>query len=131
MDNNERFIGSIGVRPSIDAIQEVNVQTNRYDASVGRTGGAVIDIITKSGTNDLHGSAYEFFRNKVLNANPNYNFTLADNPAGTTNAAGQIVCPVAASCPSAPNQAFGKTSTREPWRGHLEEKTFFFLRPCS
>ena len=39
-DNNERIVGTIGARPSIDAIQEVNVSTNKYDASVGRTGGA-------------------------------------------------------------------------------------------
>src|SRR5580704_10389569 len=76
-DNNERIIGTIGVRPSIDAIQEVNVSTNKYDASVGRTGGGVVDVITKSGSNSFHGSAYEFFRNKVLNANPNWNFTQA------------------------------------------------------
>ena len=81
MDNNERIIGTIGVRPSIDAVQELNVQTNKYDASVGRTGGGVVDVITKSGTNSLHGSAYEFFRNKVLNANPNWNFNEALNLA--------------------------------------------------
>ncbi len=77
MDNNERIIGTIGVRPSIDAVQELNVQTNKYDASVGRTGGGVVDVITKSGTNSFHGSAYEFFRNKVLNTNPNWNFSEA------------------------------------------------------
>jgi len=80
-DNNERIIGTIGARPSIDAIQEVNVSTNKYDASVGRTGGAVVDIITKAGTNSFHGSAFEFFRNKVLNTNQNYNFTQAQNPS--------------------------------------------------
>ena len=58
VDNNERSVGVIGVRPSIDAIQEVNVQTNKYDASSGHTGGAVVDVITKSGTNNFHGSAY-------------------------------------------------------------------------
>ena len=70
MDNNERIIGTIGVRPSIDAVQELNVQTNKYDASVGRTGGGVVDVITKSGTNSFHGSAYEFFRNKVFERKP-------------------------------------------------------------
>ncbi len=73
LDNNERIIGGIGVRPSIDAIREISIQTNTYTAEVGRTGGAVINIITKSGTNAFHGSAYEFFQNDVLNANP-YNF---------------------------------------------------------
>lgn len=70
MDNNERIIGSIGVRPSVDAIQEVSVQTNVFTAEVGRSAGAIINVVTKSGTNQLHGSVYEFFRNDVLNANP-------------------------------------------------------------
>ena len=70
IDNNERVIGSIGVRPSVDAIQEVSVQTNVFTAEVGRSAGAIVNVITKSGTNQLHGSAYEFFRNDVLNANP-------------------------------------------------------------
>ena len=70
MDNNERVIGSIGVRPSVDAIQEVSVQTNVFTAEVGRSAGAIINVITKSGTNQFHGTAFEFFRNDVLNANP-------------------------------------------------------------
>ena len=70
MDNNERVIGSIGVRPSVDAIQEVSVQTNVFTAEVGRSAGATVNVITKSGTNQFHGTAYEFFRNDVLNANP-------------------------------------------------------------
>jgi hypothetical protein len=70
MDNNERVIGSIGVRPSVDAIQEVSVQTNTFTAEVGRSAGAIVNVITKSGGNQFHGTAYEFFRNDVLNANP-------------------------------------------------------------
>ncbi len=70
VDNNERVIGSIGVRPSVDAIQEVSVQTNVFTAEVGRAAGAIINVITKSGSNSLHGTAYEFFRNDKLNANP-------------------------------------------------------------
>ncbi len=70
IDNNERVIGSIGVRPSVDAIQEVSVQTNVFTAEVGRAAGAIINVITKSGTNAFHGTAYEFFRNDKLNANP-------------------------------------------------------------
>jgi hypothetical protein len=70
LDNNERFIGTIGVRPSIDAIAEVRVLTNNYTADTGRAAGAVVNIVTKSGTNSFHGSAYEYFRNTVLNASP-------------------------------------------------------------
>lgn len=70
MDNNERVIGSIGVRPSVESIQEVNVQTNTFTAEVGRSAGAIINVLTKAGTNGFHGSVYEFFRNTVLDANP-------------------------------------------------------------
>jgi hypothetical protein len=70
MDNNERMVSSIAVRPSIDAIAEVRVQTNAFTAEVGRTAGSIINIVTKSGTNDYHGSVYEFFRNDILNAFP-------------------------------------------------------------
>ena len=73
MDNNERIIGLIGVRPSIEAIQEVHIQTNSYPAESGRTPGAVVNIITKYGTNQFHGSAYEYLENTALDANP-YNF---------------------------------------------------------
>jgi hypothetical protein len=68
LDNNEMEQGFIGVRPSIDAIAEVRVLTNNYTAEVGRAGGAVVNVITKSGTNQFHGSAYEFFRNDVFDA---------------------------------------------------------------
>ena len=49
IDNNERAIGTVGVKPSIDAIAEVKVQTSMYTAEVGRTAGGVVNIITKSG----------------------------------------------------------------------------------
>ncbi len=68
MDNNEREQGVIGVRPSIDAIAEVKVDTNNFAAEIGRDAGAVVNVITKSGTNAFHGSAYEFFRNDIFDA---------------------------------------------------------------
>jgi Carboxypeptidase regulatory-like domain len=55
--------------PSPDAIQEFRMQTGQYDASYGRGAGAQVDIVTKSGTNALHGAAFEFLRNPELNAN--------------------------------------------------------------
>ncbi len=55
--------------PSPDAIQEFKVQTALYDAENGRQGGATVNIVTKTGSNSIHGSAFEFFRNDALNAN--------------------------------------------------------------
>ena len=68
VDNNERAIGTIVVKPSIDAIAEVKVQTSNYTAETGRTAGGVVNILTKSGTNDLRGSAFEFVRNDRFDA---------------------------------------------------------------
>jgi hypothetical protein len=123
-DNNERIIGTIGVRPSIDAIQEVNVSSNKYDAAVGRTGGGVVDVITKAGTNNIHGSGFEFFRNKVLNANPNYNFNEKLNLEGI--AAG-IVGTDPHDLP-APNPAFRQNQYGGSIGGPIKkDKTFFFF----
>jgi hypothetical protein len=55
--------------PNPDAIEEFNVQTIAYDASYGRDSGANVNVSTKGGTNQLHGSGFEFFRNTALNAN--------------------------------------------------------------
>ncbi len=55
--------------PNPDAIQEFKIQTSLYDAGYGRGAGANVEVITKSGTNQIHGSAFEFLRNDVLNAN--------------------------------------------------------------
>jgi outer membrane cobalamin receptor len=55
--------------PSIDAVEEFIVQTSLYDATQGRNTGGNVALITKSGTNKLHGSAFEFFRNDAFNAN--------------------------------------------------------------
>ena len=52
-----------------DAIQEFKIQTSLYDAGYGRNPGASVNVVTKSGTNQFHGSAFEFFRNTALNAN--------------------------------------------------------------
>ena len=56
--------------PNPDAIQEFRVETNNYEAEYGRFGSGVINVITRSGTNSLHGSAFEFYRNDKLNATP-------------------------------------------------------------
>jgi outer membrane receptor protein involved in Fe transport len=55
--------------PNPDAVQEFKIQTSTYDASYGRNPGANVNVVTKSGGNDFHGSLFEFFRNEKLNAN--------------------------------------------------------------
>lgn len=67
-DGNDLFINAAGVQPSPDTIQEFRVLTNTFDPEYGRNSGSIVNVITKSGTNEYHGSVYEFFRNKVLNA---------------------------------------------------------------
>jgi hypothetical protein len=59
--------------PSIDAISEFRVVRGVYDAESGRSAGAQVNVITRSGTSDLHGGLYEFFRNDYLNANSFFN----------------------------------------------------------
>jgi len=55
--------------PTMDSIQEFKILLNTYDAQYGRTGGGIVTMVTKGGTNSLHGTAYEFFQNDKLNAN--------------------------------------------------------------
>ena len=55
--------------PSVDAVEEFRVQTNNFSAEFGRTAGGVVNLVMKSGTNQLHGNLYEFFRNRVLDTN--------------------------------------------------------------
>jgi hypothetical protein len=71
----------IGV-PNPDAIQEFKVQTSTFDASYGRNPGGNVNVVTKSGGNSIHGSAFEFLRNTSLNANPF--FYNRDNPNSAT-----------------------------------------------
>src|ERR1700674_3426276 len=67
-DNNELTAGGIAILPSIDAIQEFKVLTYNYSAEYGTRAGPTVLVTTKSGSNQLHGSVFEFFRNTVLDA---------------------------------------------------------------
>ncbi|MGH9847076.1 MAG: carboxypeptidase regulatory-like domain-containing protein, partial [Blastocatellia bacterium] len=64
--------------PNPDAVQEFRVITNSYGAEFGRFAGGMLDVVTKSGTNSLHGSLFHFLRNDVLNATP---WNVRDKPA--------------------------------------------------
>jgi len=67
-DNNELTAGGIAILPSIDAIQEFKVLTYNYSAEYGTRAGPTVLVTTKNGTNDFHGSLFEFFRNTDLDA---------------------------------------------------------------
>ena len=68
LDNNERFIGTVIIRPQVDSIREMRIETSSFSAELGRTAGGVINVVTKSGTNVIHGSAFEFYRNEAMDA---------------------------------------------------------------
>jgi carboxypeptidase family protein len=66
-DGNDIFVNGPAIQPSPDAIEEFRVLTNTFDAEYGRNSGSIVNVVTKAGTNNIHGDVYEFFRNKVLN----------------------------------------------------------------
>jgi hypothetical protein len=73
--------------PPVESLQEFNVEMSNYAAELGRTGGGVIQMTTKSGTNDWHGSAYEFFRNNLLDTRT---FFATTNPILRYNLFGEL-----------------------------------------
>ncbi len=66
--NNDHYSNAPNPMPNPDALQEFSVQVNNFSAEFGRQAGGVVNAVTKSGTNQLHGSAFEFVRNNALNA---------------------------------------------------------------
>jgi hypothetical protein len=76
--NNEDLMSNVNLPfPFPDALQEFSVQTNSFDVQYGANAGAVVNVVTKSGTNDWHGDAFEFVRNRAFNAR-NYFANLKD-----------------------------------------------------
>ena len=70
---NTAYNNAVDLVPTQDSIQEFRVQTNNLGPEFGRFAGGVINMTTKSGTNEFHGTAYEFLRNKDLNSNTFFN----------------------------------------------------------
>ncbi|MGP8269946.1 MAG: carboxypeptidase regulatory-like domain-containing protein [Terracidiphilus sp.] len=67
-DNNDPYISGYVVEPAVDSVQEFKMVTSSYDAEYGRSGAGQVNVITRSGTNEFHGTGYEYLRNKVLDA---------------------------------------------------------------
>ena len=88
--------GRDGLGASVDEVQEFQVLTNNYNAEYGQAGGLIINVVTKSGTNGVHGEGHMYFRGRNLTAaNPFYNLGLFGNsaPRGTVAPVGTIYCP--------------------------------------
>ncbi len=106
--NDLAFLGNYNYPPIVDAIQEFKVQSHNDLAEFGQVSGGIVNVVTKSGTNALHGSAWEFLRNSALDAR--------DYFLPTVN-------------PLRQNQ-FGVTTGGPVWLPHLykgKDKTFFFF----
>jgi len=81
LSSTNPYVPDVNVNPNVDSVQEFKVQSNTMSAEFGYTLGGVINLVTKSGTNALHGTLYNFFRNDALDAN-----AWANNRAGRAKA---------------------------------------------
>ncbi len=102
--DNDLGVGQPSYRPSVETIQEFRLLTGVYPAEYGRLSGGQVVIISKSGTNQFHGSAYEFLRNQFTDAKPFFTQAGVKNPAFKQN-------------------TFGGTVGGPIWR----DRTFFFF----
>jgi len=92
--NTSPNCGYFSVSPSVDAVQEFKIQTSNYSAEFGQTAGAVINVATKSGTNEFHGSLFEFMRNDVFDARNFFNRTGEAEPLKRNQFGGAIGGPI-------------------------------------
>jgi hypothetical protein len=114
IDDNDLVINQYSAIPSLDAIQEFKVQSGNYSAEYGRSGGAQVNVLLKSGTNEIHGTAYEFIRNRHMDAK---NFFDQPNCTATS------VPGTCSSIPRLDRSQFGG-SVGGPVK---KDKTFFFF----
>jgi hypothetical protein len=121
LDGQPLNIGYINlpvVIPTQDSIQEFKVQTSNLGADWGKFSGGVINLVTKSGSNSLHGAAYEYLRNRVLNANDTFNIS-SELKNGEPNKA-----------PPFTQNQFGVNAGGPIWIPHVydgRDKTFWFF----
>jgi len=73
VDNNETWLQTVVIFPSVDSLDEFKLQTSTYSAEFGRSLGGVVNLQIKSGTNNLHGSGFEFHRDSAMDANDFFN----------------------------------------------------------
>ncbi len=92
VDGGEASDDAGGVRPTLsqDAVQEFQINRSNYQADLGAASGASINIVSKSGTNDIHGSAFGFFRNDALDARDPFAFNQALQPGQTFDSADPV-----------------------------------------
>jgi hypothetical protein len=124
VDGGETSDDAGGVRPTVsqDAVQEFQINRSNYSADLGSATGASINIVTKSGSNNVHGSIYGFFRNDALDAQNPFSFSQA-------LAAGQTFNPAS---PDSVGSPIKDTLSRQQFGGALglpikKDKTFLFV----
>ena len=89
--DNDMGVAQPSFRPSVEVIQEFRLLTGVYPAEYGRMSGGQVSIITKSGTNSFHGSAYEFLRNEFTDAKPYFTASTAKTPSFKQNTFGATI----------------------------------------
>jgi len=93
-DNKSRYFNIYSVAPSVDAIQEFAVQVGQYTAEFGSGGGAVINVATRTGTNEFHGTAFEFVRNQIFDAANFFGTTSPKSPLRRNQFGGSLGGPI-------------------------------------
>ncbi|MDX2180382.1 MAG: TonB-dependent receptor [Bryobacteraceae bacterium] len=122
--NSDGFQNNISVRPSIDALQEFKIQTNNYSAEFGKGAGAQVNVVTKSGTKDVHGTLFYFIRNDAIQARRFFDTNRASFPCDKND---PNVATRAACAPPFNQNQFGFTfGGPVPIRTGGERRTFFF-----
>ncbi len=113
--NNDHYSNAPNPMPNPDALQEFSVQTNNFSAEFGRNVGGIVNAVTKSGTNQLHGTAFDYLRNHALNA---------------ANFFSPVIAPGKKRDDGLKRNQFGATVGGPVWLGPLyngRDKTFFFF----